>query len=138
MNYDNWKCGGSDPGYDPMDPRDEPEPETGEELETILACSNINKEVWFEVQYSRAGENDWSSSNQTADAVRAINNLKGKVIKRKAALVGVEKYDPNEPCPRCGSTSKAWDGLIEPPKWVCGRCRYAFWDELRHCDEVKK
>lgn len=31
MSYDNWKCGGSDPGYDPMDPRDEPEPD--EELE---------------------------------------------------------------------------------------------------------
>lgn len=72
------------------------------------------------------------------DAVEAINNLKGKVIKRKDAIVGVEKYYPNEPCPRCGSTSKAWDGLSEPTKWVCGRCRYAFWEELRHCDEVKK
>lgn len=26
-------------------------------------------------------------------------------------------------CPRCGSTSLAWNGLKKPRKWCCGRCR---------------
>ena len=29
----------------------------------------------------------------------------------------------HKPCGRCGSKARAWDGLSEPTKWVCGRCR---------------
>jgi ribosomal protein S27AE len=28
-----------------------------------------------------------------------------------------------EPCLRCGSIARGWDGLGVPIRWVCGRCR---------------
>ena len=47
-------------------------------------------------------------------------------VGRRIVGVRILVRDKEQPsgCPRCGSAAVAWDGIEEPIKWACGRCRF--------------
>jgi hypothetical protein len=54
-----------------------------------------------------------------------VPKVKSNPMKKRKKRQGMGPCDKSDrmKCPRCGSTSRAWDGLTNPILWVCGLCR---------------